>query len=132
MAVIGGALMLAGGIFALSMLSLWNTQMMGMMMPSGLGGQMMMGGSGGWGMTMMVPDGAGFMWWAVGTLSAISVGAGAVSVAGGLAIHRKPASAGVWGIGILVASIVGLVSMSGFFIGPILGIIAGILALAKK
>lgn len=121
--------MLAGGIFTPFVFSLWNTQMM-----PGPGGQMMMGGSGGWGMMMMMmmPSGAGFMWWAVGIVSAISVGAGAVSMAGGLAINRRPESAGVWGIGILVASIVGLVSMSGFFIGPILGIIAGILALAKK
>lgn len=120
--------MLAGGIFTLSMLSLWNQQM-GMTM-YGLGGSMMMGGSSGWG--MMTPGGTGLMWWAVGVMSAISVGAGAVSIAGGLAIHRKPESAGIWGIGILIASIVGLVSMSGFFVGPILGIIGGILAMAKR
>ena len=33
---------------------------------------------------------------------------------------------------ILIASIVGLLTVGGFIIGPILGIIAGILALVKK
>jgi hypothetical protein len=41
-------------------------------------------------------------------------------------------SAGALGVAILVAFIVGLLSMSGFFVGPILGIVAGILALARK
>lgn len=119
LAVIAGALMLAGGILALSMFSIWSQAGM-----PGWGGGMM---GGGWG---MMPG--GFAGWAVGIMSAISIGAGALSLAGGYAIHKKPESRSMWGIAILVASIVGLVGMSGFFIGPILGIIGGILALAKK
>lgn len=36
-----------------------------------------------------------------------------------------------WGILVLVASIVSLLSMGGFIIGPILGIIAGALILSR-
>jgi hypothetical protein len=41
-------------------------------------------------------------------------------------------ASGQWGIAILISGIVGLVGMSGFFIGPILAIIGGILAMARK
>jgi hypothetical protein len=68
----------------------------------------------------------------VGAVSGISLAAGGVVVLGAYAIHVKPESKNVWGIGILVASIIGLFGMGGFLIGPILGIIGGILALTKK
>jgi hypothetical protein len=117
LSIIGGAVMVAGGALALSMFGVW-TQVG---MPGWDGG--MMGGG------MMS---GGFMWAAVGTMSAISIGAGAVSILGGYSIYKKPVSSNVWGAAILVASIVGLLSMSGFFIGPILGIVGGILALSKR
>lgn len=85
----------------------------------------MMGG-GGW----MMP---GFMWWAVGAMAGVSLALGGVVLAGGYALSKRPAGeASSWGVAILVASIIGLFTMSGFFVGPILGIIAGIMALAKK
>jgi hypothetical protein len=115
LSIIGGALMVAGGIFTLSMFSVWSPGAMGPMM------------GGGWGMMS-----GGYFTWAVGTMAAVSLAAGAMTIVGGYAIYAKPASASVWGIGILIASIVGLVTMSGFFIGPLLGIIGGILALTKK
>lgn len=120
LSIIGGALMVAGGILALSMFGVWSQAGV-----PGWGGGMM--GGGGWGMMS-----GGFMWAAVGTVSAISIGAGAVSITGGYLIYKKPASASVWGAAILVAGIIGLFGMGGFLIGPILGIIGGILALAKK
>lgn len=119
LSMIGGALMVAGGVTTLSMFGIWTPAGM-----PGWGGGMMGGGFG-----MMS---GGFMWAAVGTMSAVSIGAGAVSIVGGYAIYKKPESAGVWGIGILVASIAGLFGMGGFVIGPILGIIGGILALTKR
>jgi len=127
LAIIGGSLMLAGGVFALSMFSVWGPQV-GMM--NGWGGQMMGFRGGGWG--MMFLGNPGLMWWSLGTMSAIAIGSGAVSIAGGLVVQRKPESSAFWGTAILVASIVALIDMSGFFIGPILGIIGGILALAKN
>lgn len=110
--------MVAGGIFALSMFGVWSQGMMPGWGP-------MMGG--GWGMM-----GGGFFGWVVGAMAAVSLATGAIAIAGGYAIYRNPESSTAWGVGILVASIVGLFGMGGFVIGPILGIIGGILALAKK
>lgn len=117
LSIIGGSLMVAGGIFALSMFSIWSQAGMPGWGPMMGGGGMMSGG---------------YFAWAVGTTAAVSLAAGALAIAGGYAVYARPASAGVWGIGILIASIVGLLTMSGFFIGPVLGIIGGILALTKK
>ncbi|AFU58946.1 hypothetical protein Ngar_c20140 [Candidatus Nitrososphaera gargensis Ga9.2] len=113
--------MIIGGTLGLSMFAVWSQAGM----PGWGGGGMM---SGGWGMMMS----GGFMWAAVGTMAAISVGAGTVSILGGYSIYKRPESSGAWGVAILISGIVGLVGMSGFFIGPILGIIGGILALTKK
>jgi hypothetical protein len=73
-----------------------------------------------------------FMWTAIAVISAIAIGTGIILIIGVYLIYRKPESAGKWGVAILVASIVGLFGMGGFFIGPILGIIGGILALTKR
>jgi len=118
LSTIGGVLMVAGGILGLSMFGFWSQAGM-----PGWGGGMM----GGWGMMS-----SGFMWAAVGTVAAISIAAGAVSIVGGYSIYKKPESSGAWGIAILISGIVGLFGMGGFLIGPILSIIGGILALAKK
>ncbi len=118
LSTIGGVLMVAGGILGLFMFGFWSQAGM-----PGWGGGMM----GGWGMMS-----SGFMWAAVGTVAAISIAAGAVSIVGGYSIYKKPESSGAWGIAILISGIVGLFGMGGFLIGPILSIIGGILALAKK
>jgi hypothetical protein len=119
LSMIGGALMIAGGVLALSMFGIWTQAGM----PGWSGG--MMGG----GLGMMS---GGFVWAAVGTMSAISIGAGAVSAIGGYSIYKKPESASTWGVAILISGIVGLFGMGGFIIGPILGVIGGILALTKR
>ena len=68
------------------------------------------------------------------TLSSISIGSGVLTVLGGYKLFKREAGSDVagWTTAILAASIVGLVSMSGFFVGPILGIIGGVLGLAKR
>ncbi len=119
LSIVGGALMLAGGLLAFSMLGVWSQSMYGM-------GSMM--GGGGWG--MMAPG--GYLAWAVGTMASISLAAGAVSIFGGYMVYRKPESGHGWGVAVLVASIIGLFGMGGFIIGPILGIVGGILALTKR
>jgi hypothetical protein len=120
LSVLGGALMLAGGILSLSMLGLWNQ--------AGVPGMM------GWGHMM---GGYGMMQGAyassvIGTMTALSLVTGTVVIAGGYFIYRRPASSKIWGTGIVIASIVGLFGMGGFFIGPLLGIIGGILALVWR
>jgi hypothetical protein len=124
LAIIGGALMVTGGILVPSMLGIWiQGGLPGWM---GAGSIMRCQGCG----PMM--SGSSFMWTAVGVVSAISIGSGVVSIIGGYSIYKKPESSSKWGVAILIASIVGLIGMSGFFIGPILGIIGGILALTMK
>jgi hypothetical protein len=116
LSLIGGVLMVAGGLAGLSMYSLWSN-----MGPQGWGPMM-----GGWGMQQ------GWFAGMVGTISGISLAAGVVVIFGAYSIYAKPESKSSWGVAILVASIIGLFGMGGFFIGPILGIIGGILALTKK
>jgi hypothetical protein len=132
LALTGGAFMIVGGLVALVALSVWSPQIMSMQQQGWpWGGGMMSGGRmwGGWNMTS-----GSFMSEAFATLSSISIGSGVVTVLGGYKLYKREAVSDVmgWSTAILVASIVGLVSMSGFFVGPILGIIGGILGLAKK
>jgi hypothetical protein len=118
LAIIAGALMIAGVIVGALMFTVWNDGGTMMTSPGMMGGGMMMSDS--------------FMWAAIGGVAAIWAGTGAVCIVGGYAIYRNLQSATKWGIAILIASIVGLLTASGFFIGPILGIVAGILALIRK
>lgn len=116
LSLIGGLLMVAGGLTGLAMYSFWSQ-----MGAPGWGPMM-----GGWGMQQ------GWFGGMVGTISGISLAAGGVVVFGAYSIYTRPESKSFWGVGILIASIIGLFGMGGFFIGPILGIIGGILALTKK
>jgi hypothetical protein len=119
LSMIGGALMLAGGII---MLSIWSWI-------GAPGWGPMMGGYGG---MMTAMRGAGYFGWMAGTVSALSLATGAVVIVGGYFIYRKPESSTAWGAGILVASIIGLFGMGGFIVGPVFGIVGGIMALAKR
>ena len=118
LAIIAGALMIAGVIAGALMFTVWNGGGTMMTSPGMMGGGRMMSDS--------------FMWAAIGGVAAIWAGTGAVCIVGGYAIYRNLQRATKWGIAILIASIVGLLTASGFFIGPILGIVAGILALIRK
>lgn len=117
--------MVSGGILTLSLFSVWTQSGF----PWWDGG--MMGGSG----SMMGGRGmmnGGLMWGLGVGASAISVGAGVVSILGGYLIYKKPESSNGWGIAIVVSSVAGLVTVSGFIVGPVLGIIGGALALTRK
>ncbi|HEX6282975.1 MAG TPA: hypothetical protein VFZ67_12165 [Nitrososphaera sp.] len=127
LAFIAGALMIAGVIVGALTFTLWSDNGMMMTSPGMMDGGMMGGGMMGGG---MMSD--SFMWAAIWGVAAIWVGTGAVSIVGGYAIYRNPQSTTIWGIAILIASIVGLLTVGGFIIGPILGIVAGILALVRK
>lgn len=120
LAFIAGALMIAGIIVGAFIL--WGGNGMMMTSPGMMDGGMM-GGD-------MMSD--SFMWATIWGVAAIWAGISAVSIIGGYTIYRKPQSTTIWGIAILIASIVGLLTVGGFIIGPILGTVAGILALVKK
>lgn len=120
LAFIAGALMIAAIIVGAFIL--WGGNGMMMTSPGMMDGGMM-GGD-------MMSD--SFMWATIWGVAAIWAGISAVSIIGGYTIYRKPQSTTIWGIAILIASIVGLLTVGGFIIGPILGTVAGILALVKK
>jgi len=121
LSLIGGSLIIIGGLVPLGMLGMSGHY--GMM--SGTGGMM----GGGFGMMMPLQS---FIWTTMAVVSVISIITGTVLIVGGYFIYGKPERAGKWGVAILAASVVSLFSMGGFFVGPILGIIGGILALTKK
>ena len=111
LSLIAGLLMLAGAGMAMMVFS-YGTSHYGFM--GGYYG--MMGGDGGW------------SYWtaAVGLIAGVAVLAGAVM------IYARPASASTWGLVVLIFSVLSFFGMGGFFIGAILGIIGGILAMTWK
>lgn len=123
LAIIAGALMIAGIIVGALIFTPWGDNGMMMTSPGMMGDDDMMGDD-------MMSD--SFMWATIWGVAAIWAGIGAVCIVGAYAIHRNLQSTTTWGIAILISSIVGLVTVGGFIIGPILGIVAGILALVKK
>jgi len=105
--------MLIGGTMA----SMW-------FMFGGLGG--MMGGFGGMMGSLGVP--LGFM----GGFSLLGLISGIIVIIGATMLNAHPKEHITWGTIILVFSIVSLFGMGGFFIGAMLGIIGGALALAWR
>jgi hypothetical protein len=119
LSLIGGIVILLGSIMTFMALG-YGSNGYGMM--GSLGGMMhgytdMMGGFG-------VPF--GFM----GVLSLAGTVSGLIVIVGAVIIGAYPANHYAWGIVILVFSIVSFLGMGGFFIGAILGIIGGSLALS--
>ncbi len=122
LSLIGGVLILIGGIVS-SMWFMYGGYGMGGMM-GGFGGMMggyqgMMGGFG-------VPF--GFM----GGLWLIGLVAGTLVIIGALMLNARPAEHTAWGTIILVFSIISFIGMGGFFIGAILGIAGGAMALSWR
>ena len=114
-------LSLIGGLLIL----LNSALMLGMFM-AGFGWMMGFGGMGG-GMGMMGPAFGGFFM----LMPILALVFGALILVGAAMLYTKPEQAQSWGITILVLSIASLFSGGGFFIGSILGIIGGIIALVK-
>ena len=111
----GGILMIIGG----GITSIWF-----MSGGSGFGG--MMGGMGGMMGSMGFPF--GFM----GGFSLIGLIAGILVVIGAIMLNSRPAEHTSWGTIILIFSIISFLGMGGFFIGAILGIVGGSLALSQE
>ena len=119
LSLVAGILVLLGGVTTM----LWSSS--GMPMWGGMMGGMMGGYQG-----MMGGMGLG---------GGIFFGMGAFAIASGLAvllgatmIYSRPRETSTWGVVILVFSLVSLFGMGGFFMGAILGIVGGILALTWK
>ena len=118
----GGLIILFVGIVGLLWFSLGGTGW-GM-----FGGWMsgMMGGNHGF------MSGFGGLYGLYAVISGLSVFSGAVIIAGAFMLRVRAQDHLMWGIVILIFSIVSLVGMGGFFIGALLGIIGGSFALAYR
>ncbi len=95
----------------MSMVSAYGVPHFGMM--GGFYGMMQWYGYGGWFYAAA----------AVGLVSGVGV------VVGSLMMYTKPAKTHVWGALVLVFSLVSFFGMGGFFLGGLLGIVGGILAI---
>jgi len=54
---------------------------------------------------------------------------GVVLLLGALMVYDRPSEASTWGAVILTFSVLSLIGMGGFFLGAILGVLGGVLAL---
>src|SRR3990170_4648503 len=122
LSLIGGVLIFVSGAVSSVWVMSGGYNSGGMM--GGFGG--MMGGyqgmMGNWGVPF------GFM----GGLSLIGLVAGILVIIGALMLNARPAEHTGWGVVILVFSIVSFLGMGGFFIGALLGIAGGALALSWR
>ncbi len=122
LSLIGGVLMLLSGV----VMGVWFS--LGMPVFGGMMGGMgsMMGGY--TGMMGSVGFGSGFF----SLVLVFGLVSGVVVLVGAFMLRSRPREAATWGVLILVFSLVSLVGMGGFFIGAVLGLVGGILALTWK
>ncbi|MDG6980849.1 MAG: DUF4064 domain-containing protein [Nitrososphaerota archaeon] len=64
--------------------------------------------------------------------AAVGLIAGIVVLVGAIMIYARPNNASTWGLLVLIFSILSFFGMGGFFIGAILGIVGGVLAMVWK
>ncbi len=122
LSLIGGILMFIGGTLS----ALW-------FMSGGFNANGMMGGFGGMmdGYQNMM-GGFGVSFGFMGGLSFVGLISGIVVIVGALMLNARPTEHMTWAILILVFSIVSFLGMGGFFIGALLGIAGGAIALSWK
>ncbi|MEM2955769.1 MAG: DUF6114 domain-containing protein [Nitrososphaerales archaeon] len=120
LSLIGGILLLIGGLVS----SMW-------FMFGGFGGMMdgFGGMMGGW-QGMIGSLGVSFFF--MSGLSLVGLVAGILVIIGALMLDARPAEHTTWGTIILVFSLISFLGMGGFFLGAILGIVGGALALAWR
>jgi hypothetical protein len=66
--------------------------------------------------------------WFAEAVSVVLVAAGIANLAGSYLLYRRPLQTEQWGYLILMGSVTALFWIGGFLIGPLLGIVAGIIA----
>ena len=114
LSLVAGVLMLAGG----GLFYLWSG--------GGGSGYGMMGGYQGMMGTYGVPFGF------VNGLVLIGLVSGAAVIIAALLLNSRPAEHVSWGALILAFSLIGFLGMDGFFIGALLGVVGGMLALSWR
>ena len=116
LSLIGGILMLINGVMSFLMLTYYGADfgwMWGMM-----GGYQGMMGS------------LGFPFGSFMGLMLVALVCGIIVIIGALMLNSRPAERRSWGVIILIFSIVSFLGMGGFYIGAILGVAGGALALS--
>ena len=118
LSLVGGVLTLVGSVVVI----MWAQNM------PVWGGAMgnMMGSYGG------ITGGMGFSWLFFAGMAIFCVVAAILVLAGTFLLYAQPERASTWGTTILIFSILELFGMGGFFIGAIVGIIGGTLALTWR
>lgn len=76
-------------------------------------------------------QGYGYGGWFYG-VAALGVISGILVLVGAIMIYTRPSTAPTWGLVVLVFSILSFFGMGGFFIGAILGVVGGILAMTWR
>jgi len=118
----GGALMLLGGVISFTCF-----------MAGGFGWGGMMGGFGGMmgGYQSMMGD-FGVPFGSMSGLSIIGLVSGILVTIGAVMLNAHPAEHVTWGAIILAFSVISLIGMGGFFIGAMLGIAGGAIAVSWR
>jgi uncharacterized protein DUF6114 len=123
LSLIAGLLILAGGV---AMLGYSSGPYGGMM-----GGYSMMGGYGGSMMSSYYGMMQGFGGWFYG-FAVIGIITGVLILFSAIIMYDRPRQVATWGAVILVLSVVSFFGAGGFFVGAVLGIVGGILALTWR
>ena len=122
LSLIGGVLMLVGGASS----TLW-------FMSEGFNANGMMGGFGGMmGGYQSMMGGFGVPFGFMAGLSIMGLVSGILVTIGAVMLNARPAEHATWGAIILAFSIISLIGMGGFFIGAMLGIAGGAIAVSWR
>ncbi len=82
----------------------------------------------GW-QAMMRSTGIGTWFWGISLLGFVS---GIVVILGAFMLYSQPRQAATWGSLILIFSLLSFLGMGGFFIGAVLGLVGGLLAVTWR
>ncbi len=136
LSLLAGILILVGGVLATGWFMVWQYGYTGY---DGMRGDGMMGASGFGGMMNSLMGGYRNMMTAFGLpigymagLSFVGLVAGTILIVCALMLRTRPAEHVTWGAIIVIFSIISFLGMGGFYIGALLGIAAGALALSMR
>jgi hypothetical protein len=124
LSLVGGIIILFGSIIPLLLFANYSYQTPGMM------GGMMMGGARGLGIMWFGPGLMGG--WFSASFFLIPMISGVMVIIGAIMMSKRSHEANIWGIVVLVFSVLGLTGMGLAILGSILGIIGGAIALSNS
>lgn len=124
LSLVGGIIILFGSIIPILFFANYSYQTPGMM------GGMMMGGARGLGIMWFGPGLMGG--WLSGAFFHIPMISGIMVIFGAIMMNKRSHEATIWGIVVLVFSVLGLTGMGLAILGSILGIIGGAIALSSN